>query len=88
MKQFFTLSIGSIAGLVGYPQAAHAQAPALTTQQPARNAVAAPRTGALTLTFTQAITAATAPQAARIWQLGARAAARHAERHGRGPDFS
>ena len=55
----FVLSLLLVAGLS--QATAQAQAPAVSSLLPARNAVAAPRTGPVSLTFTQAITAASAP---------------------------
>ena len=64
MQQLSTPSVRSLIGLslvtVMSSLEAEAQAPAVTTLFPARQAVAAPRSGPVTVNFTQAITASSA----------------------------
>jgi len=62
MKQLVTQSFFVAFLLSLLPGVSAGQAPAVSSRQPARNAVAAPRAGAVQVTFTQAITAASAGQ--------------------------
>ena len=64
MKQYFTVAFFLLAGLGLLPglgaATAQAQAPTVVSRQPARHAPAAPRSGPVTVQFSQAITAASA----------------------------